>query len=233
MEKSAEEVKAEAEKAEEEKKAEALSKTAQKVSEEDLIKKMKELEGKKEEEKPAEVAPPEVAPIVLAKSVDELKGNEGLQKALDVSEPLAQMAAGLTKTVDAALEQMEKSANNQNDFNLSLLTTMEAMAKSIEEMQKKVEEYGEAPMAPRSTTPGSNNSGRDLLLKHAGAGDEGQKEAPREEVLRGLVSLAKSAKDPDDMNKWAKVTSIFETTHQIDDGDLKQAMAAASSNGAG
>lgn len=231
MEKSAEEVKSEAEKAEEEKKkAEALSKTAQKVSEEDLIKKMKELEGKKEEEKPTEVVPPEVAPIVLAKSVDELKGNEGLQKALDVSEPLSQMAEALTKTMDAALEQMQKSANNQNDFNLSLLTTMENLAKSIDEMQKKVEEYGSAPMRPRSTTPGTGNSGRDLLLKHAG-GEEGKTEAPREEVLRGLVSLAKSAEEPEDMAKWAKVTSIFETTSQIDDGDLKKAMAAA--NGAG
>jgi len=221
-------------KGEEEKKEEPLAKTpSAKVSEEDLIKKMKELEGKKEEEKPEEVAPPEVAPIVLAKSVDELAGNEGLQKALDVSEPLSQMAAGLTKTVDAALEQMEKSANNQNDFNLSLLTTMEAMAKSIEEMQKKVEEYGSAPMAPRSTTPGSNNSGRDLLLKHAGAGDEAQREAPRDEVLRGLISLAKSADTPEDQDHWSKVTSIFETTTQIDDGDLKQAMAAASPNGTG
>jgi len=155
---------------------EPLSKTPQKVSEEDLVKSMKKLEGKADEEKPEEEpGPPEIAQIVLAKSVDELKGNEGLQKALDVSEPLAQMAEAVTKTVDAALEQLEKTANNQNDFQLSLLTTMETMVKSLEAMQEKIEEYGSAPMRPRSV-PGSN-SGRELLTKFAGGGED-RKEIP-------------------------------------------------------
>jgi len=209
------------------------------VSQEDLVKSMQKLEGAKAEaDAEEEQVLPEVAEIVLAKSVDELAGNEGLQKALDVSEPLAQMSDSLENVMDAALESMEKNANHQNAFQLSLLTTMENMAVQLEALTKKVDEFGTAPMRPRSSQGGpaaSNNSGRDLLLKHAGAGggEEGSKEAPREEVLRGLVELAKNAKGPEDEQHWAKATSIFETTAQIDDGDLKKAIAAASSNGAG
>lgn len=197
------------------------------VTEEQLLKSLKELEGKKDE--PAAPAPPAVKAVLLQKSaatVDD-KGTKELRKALDVSEVLQDFASVIGLHVDTVVETLEKSVNGAAERDLVLVAVLQKMNKSLTDLTEKVEAFGKTPgAAPKTITVDK----AEVLEKGAGSGkvEEGKHKVDRKLVLAGLEKLAKSCeRGTAEESRWVRAAVKFESANVISDIDLASAVKAA------
>lgn len=91
-------------------------------------------------------------PQSLAKSVTQgLQSNDGLQKALDVSEYLAEQHSELTKSLSALSTHIERSDARQHEFNLVLAKAVADVGNLVKAVAEAVEAFGGQPVrAPKS-----------------------------------------------------------------------------------
>jgi hypothetical protein len=203
------------------------------VTEEDLLKSLRKLEGVADE--PA--AGTKVVKIVraeqLMKSLSdrlEEEGSEVLKKSLDVSTPLAEFADLVGIHVDTSLTALQKSLEAAANRDMSVIAVIEKLAKSIETLTAKVEEYGAQPNGkPRST--GGDSTKTEPLEKGLKGGDGTPKPEDaskvKRQVLEGLEILAKShAAGTPESQRWTTAAIKFETANAISDSDLNRALAA-------
>lgn len=201
--------------------------TPETVSEDELLKSIEELEGKKEEKK-EDLPEPTVKAEELKKTVQdtvEEKGSETLKKALDVSETLSEFAGIVGMHVDEALQTLQKSLQGSADRDLAFTRVLTNMQKSIDSLAAKVEAFGEEPGQEKSVNR------EEVLEKGTGGEKDGEKKQPkpgevRKQVIVGLQELAKHAKDEHETNAIIRTTATFESTGKISDTDFARAMGA-------
>ena len=207
------------------------TKAGAEVTEEQLLKSLQKLEGKAEDETEEEEKEASITAAKLTKStgdtVQEL-ASEDLQKALEISETLGEFAGLVGLHVDGALEALEKSLQGAAERDLAIAGVLEKMATTIEELTKKVEEYGAQPTQAKSKTSATKT---DVLNKSADDGKKPTEEMSQEELVKsaqsrkrqimaGLETLAKTAQEKEDettAQEFTKALIKFESTGEISD----------------
>jgi len=211
---------------EETKTAAAKGDESGKVTEDELLKSLTDLEGKKPDEKktPEEL---KVETAALEKSAaDKIKegASEELKKSLDVSSALSEITSLLGAHVDDSLEALQKSVEASAQRDLKFVAILEGFQKSISELAEKIAEFGGTPAKkPAAVT----DTGKVEVLKKSieGEGSEGTDEEKgqitRLQVLGTMERLAKSADIGSEENgRWTSAAVKFESTGQISNKDL-------------
>jgi hypothetical protein len=161
-----------------------------------------------------------------------LTSNEGLQRAVDVSDYLREQHDGLVKSLDAVSEEIRKSDTRRNEFDL-------IMAKAVHDIGYAVQGIGERlgviesqpARGPKSQgVQGAQGGARPLNKAFAGGGGEdappGEEQLNKSEILdtmdaihRDLIEKGGSKKigGEDMMN----AISRYESTHQLSPAMLK------------
>ena len=210
---------------EETKVAEAKKDETGKVTEDDLLKSLTDLEGKKPEDKKS-AADKKVEIAALEKTAaDKIKedASEELKKALDVSSALAEITSLLGAHVDDSLQTLEKSLQASAERDQKFVAVLESFQKSIAELSEKIAEYGGQPAKkPAAKT----DTGKTEVLQKSVDGD-GEKPPGEEgnitrvQVLGTMERLAKSTDaGTEDSNRWINAAVKFESTGQINNKDL-------------
>lgn len=195
------------------------------VTEDDLLKSLIDLEGKKPEEKKS-AAETKVEIAALEKTAaDKIKeeGSEELKKALDVSSALSEITSLLGAHVDDSLQTLQKSLQASADRDQKFVAVLESFQKSIAELSEKIAAFGGQPEKKPAVKV---DAGKTEVLKKSidsdGAkvpGEEGN--ITRIQVLGTMERLAKSTDaGTEDSNRWINAAVKFESTGQINNKDL-------------
>jgi len=198
------------------------------VTEEDLLKSIKELEAKTEET-PAAAAEPEVKTAELAKSAAAAVkegASEELKKSLDVSTALTEIVGLLGAHVDSSLEALQKSVQGSAERDLAFVRVITDLKKSVDDLAAQVKAFGDQPGTPASKQAPAA-AATEVLNKSAGAGQQTKQEVDpakvRREISNGLERLAKSATaGSPEADRYIKAAIQFESTGKIDDGVLAE-----------
>lgn len=198
------------------------------VTEEDLLKSIKELEAKPEPAKEA-AATPEVKTEGLAKSaaaaVKEGASDE-LKKSLDVSAALTEIVGLLGTHVDTSLEALAKSVQSGAERDLAIVRVLGDLKKSVDNLAETVKTFGDQPGTPASKQAPAA-AATDVLHKTAGGGQQQKAEVDpakvRREISNGLERLAKSVQaGSPEADRYIKAAIQFESTGKIEDGMLAE-----------
>lgn len=203
------------------------------ISEEDLVKSLTALEDK------AAAANVTTEPLVKALEdhtsvMDGISSaaSENLAKAIEVSDVLSEFASLMSGQVDNSLEVMTKSINAAAERDYKMIGVLASLKKSIDENTSTLQKLMDQPAAPASSRPVTVASG-EVLAKSIGAapGTQGQKQEMkpgemRKSVLVGLETLMKNADNASEKARLGGVIVKFESTNQISDTDLNQALSA-------
>jgi len=211
---------------EETKTAAAKGDESGKVTEDELLKSLTDLEGKKPDEKktPEEL---KVETAALEKSAaDKIKADasEELKKSLDVSSALSEITSLLGAHVDDSLEALQKSVDASAQRDLKFVAILEGFQKSIGELAEKIAEFGGQPAKKPAAVV---DDGKVEVLKKSVDGEELDEsgkpkgEITRVAVLSTMERLAKSADiGSEDNHRWTSAAVKFESTGQISNKDL-------------
>lgn len=113
---------------------------------------------------------PQVRPP-LAKSVTRgLRNNDGLQKALDVSEYLAEQHNELTKSLGVLSTHIERSDGRQHEFNLVLAKALADVGNLVTAMAEQMDAFGNQTVR----APKSKGLSGSAALQKSMAGNESQ-----------------------------------------------------------
>jgi len=199
------------------------TKTDGAVTEEDLLKSLSELEGKKPEEEKKTPEELKVETAALEKSAaDKIKdeASEDLKKALDVSSALSEITSLLGAHMDDGLEQLQKSVASAAERDVKIIAVLELFKKSLEEMKETIAAFGGQPA--KKPEAKVTTDAKDVLEKKAEGGDlDGEKaKISRPEVLQTMERLVKSCEEEDDKRRWINAAVTFESTGQISNKDL-------------
>lgn len=196
------------------------------VTEEDLLKSIKDLEAKAEET-PAAKAEPEVKTTELAKNAAAAVkdgASEELKKSLDVSTALTEIVGLIGAHVDSSLEALQKSVQGSAERDLAFVRVITDLKKSVDDLAAQVKAFGEQPGTPASKQAPAATT--EVLNKSAGNGGQKQEVDPakvRREISNGLERLAKSATaGSPEADRYIKAAIQFESTGKIDDGMLAE-----------
>lgn len=204
------------------------------VTEEDLLKSIKELEAKTEAAPAPKAAEPEIAKVKLAKSTAEALregASPSTKRALDVSDVLMDFVGLMGKHNDDALTTLQKSINAGAERDLAIVKVLGDLRKSIDANTAAIEKWGNVPPRPRSVPAA------EVLHKSAGDNtldDKVVKLDPRtakRQITQGLELLAKSLdpSNPRDQQKISDITNAaikFEATGQIEERHIAAAQKA-------
>lgn len=123
--------------------------------------------------------------------VKSFSDNDQMQKALDVSEFLAEQHEALTKSLSTLAEYQERSETRQHDFNIVLARTVSDSGKLIKAMSERLGVIERQPARPPKS-----RIRKDQVLEKSfddgggeGGGDGGGKQLNRAKILTGLNDL--------------------------------------------
>jgi len=197
------------------------------VTTEDLLKSLAEVEGKAPEKK--DPPAPEAVTVTLTKGLkDEINGNGSaeLKKALEVSKVLGETVGHMGTHVDNVLQTMAKNYNDQQKVNLSIVTCLVEMKKSLDANTAALAEIGKQPGAPAAGAAPKTEVLHKSVVAEGLEGPEA-KAAARKQVLTGLELLTKSLQPEDPRSKqYAAALVKFESTGKISDSMLTEALKA-------
>lgn len=205
------------------------------VTEEDLLKSLTDLETKKPAEGEVKTDPVvEVAPLEkTAKDAIAETASEELKKALDVSSVLREVVSLLGGHQDVSLGALQKSIQAGAERDLAVIRVLGDLKKSIDENTAAIKAFGQEPGKPAAAAAITVTT-TDVLeksVKEAPAGKPAEQAAAvRRKVLVGLETLAKSASDAGDNAAAMSIshaTAKFESAGEISDQLLAKAVAAA------
>lgn len=215
-----------------------MSKQVQVITEEDLLKSIRDVAGIKEEPENQEVKREVrvVAAPTSAAEILETRGSEGLQKALEVSEVLGEFTGLMTEAVDGAITVLTKSIQDAAERDDAIVTALVALKKSIDENTKAVEKYGAQPAAPANSSSLPAGGKVVMLAKATDTAVAGKVEmSPAElrgKISAGLESMAKALpRDSADLGAITRAAVKFESTGEISDIMLQKALRAAGVEG--
>jgi hypothetical protein len=148
--------------------------------------------------------------------------NEGLQKAIDVSDYLTEQHTELCKSLETVGEIIEKSDLRAHEFNLVLAKAVADTGNLVKGIADKLDVIGAQPArAPKS----AGVAGQPMEKSFAGHAPSGDR-LSREQVLNGLdVLMEKSMQNgmdgmTQDGEDILKSVSKYEQTHQITESML-------------
>lgn len=174
------------------------------VTEEDLLKNLKNLEGAADDEELDEDGKPKkkkkdmekhVETAAIGKTMVEVineKGSEALKKALDVSVVLTEFTSLLGAHVDHSLEALEKSIAAGAQRDLRFITVLEKFQKSIEALGEKLEAFGKAPAGKPAAAVGDKDQKEVLNKNLNGSEVAGEKKLDRGLIVGALTKRGKS-----------------------------------------
>jgi hypothetical protein len=215
-------------------KATAAGAGTETVTEEQLLKSLKALEGKPNEPAAATTQTVVVEPLGKSTSQAVLDGaSEELKKALDVSGPLKEIVTILGLHNDTTLQSLQKSLQAAAERDMSVIKVLENLTKSLDANTAAVKEFGKLPVATPSSRA-SEVSPTSVLNKSLPAGKEGDPDPTqvRKNVLTGLELLVKSCtQGTAEASKWIRAVSTFESTGKISNEHLLAANNAFKNQG--
>lgn len=191
------------------------------VTEDDLLKSLTELEGKKPEEKEPEAKSPVETAALEKSAADKVKeeASEDLKKALDVSSALSEITSLLGAHMDDGLESLQKSVAAAAERDVKIIAVLEKFQKGLEDLGEKIAEFGGQPAKKPETKV--TTDAKDVLEKSTDGGDKDEKsQISRPAVLSTMERLAKSCEDQEDQRRWINAAVTFESTGQISNKDL-------------
>lgn len=204
-------------------------KTAETVTEEELLKSVEALEAKTEKKPEEEDPEKKVETQILEKTVSEVveeKASEELKKALEISETLAEFAGLIGAHVDESLEALQKSVAAAGDRDLAFLKVLTALKKSMDGMREEIAKFGEQPGTAKSVLTDEKTDKTEILQKTVDDGEKAKDPVrAKKQIQMGLDTLAKSAEEaerPHFLNAAVK----FESTGHVEDIDALRAMQA-------
>lgn len=191
------------------------------VTEEDLLKSLEKLEGTKEEKKVEETIKTESLKKTAA---DAIEGNKGLMKSLEVSDFLKVFAGEIGLHVDESLTVLHKSIEDGAKRELAIVRVLEKLSKSLDDLREEVKTFGKTPATVQKSRVVAD--GGTIIQK---SGEIQKSDTPnRKTVTFGLEKLAKSAKPgTSDFHKFTQAAVKFESTSEISDEMLREALLAA------
>jgi len=191
------------------------------VTEEDLLKSLSDLEGKKPEEKEPEAKDPVETAKLEKSAADKIKedATEDLKKALDVSSALSEITSLLGAHMDDGLESLQKSVAAAAERDVKIIAVLEKFQKSLDDLGEKIAEFGGQPA--KKPEAKVTTDAKDVLEKSAETGAVDEKNPiNRKAVLATMERLAKSTEDQNDQRRWVNAAVMFESTGQISNPDL-------------
>lgn len=200
------------------------------VTEEDLSKALKKLEGKETETAAA-------APVVQTAQPDTslteklaAEQTEELKKAMSAP-AFSSMGTLVAGHVDQVIEMFGKSIQAAAERDMSVITVLDQLRKSIDENTETIKKYLDQPGQPASSKPVSVE-GKEVLEKSTGAQTTKKEEMTTDEartkVLEGLEKMAKSVEPTSpDFQEIAAATVMFNAAGKISQPMLKKALAAS------
>lgn len=195
------------------------------VTEEDLLKSLEKLEGK--QDKPDEKKEQVVKTPELKKSAqDEVNGSGGLRKTLEVSAFLKSFSETIGLHVDQSLGTLQKSIADGAQRDLAIVRVLESLQKSIDGLKTEMAKFGDKPASTPKTISAGNGSS---ILEKSGVKEEkiSTPDDTKKMVLAGLEKLAKAEKPGSPAyNRITSTVVKFESTGQISDVDLRNAMSS-------
>lgn len=197
------------------------------VTEEDLLKSLSDLEGKKDEKK-EEKKEPVIETAALKKSATDALAegaSEELKKSLDVSDTLKEITNLLGAHVDSSLETLQKSIQAGAERDLKMITVLTELKKSIDANTAAIEKFGETPAGKPAAVKTPAGGATVEVLKKSTTGGEGGEQQPakigKKDVLTVMESLVKSCtKGSGEEKRWIDATIKFESSGQISNADL-------------
>lgn len=198
--------------------------TAAVVTEEELLKSIKDLEAKPEP-KPEVVQEPEVKTTGITKSAASVVkegASESLKKSLDVSAALTEIVGLLGSHVDTSLEALAKSVQSGAERDLAIVRVLGDLKKSVDKLAEQVKSYGDTPATPASLKKPATEV--EVLQKSASQKSaDADPSKVRREISNGLERLAKSVKvGSPESDRYIKAAIQFESTGKIEDGLLAE-----------
>lgn len=156
---------------------------------------------------------------------------EGLQKALDVSEYLESHNSALIDSLSAVRDALEKSDSRQHDFNLVLAKAVYQSGELIKSMAERIGVLESQPAyAPKSRGVGQPARGQTLEKGFAGAGPGGE-QLSKGEILDTLSDMmAKSDPNGSFANQVLHESAKYEQTNQLSKAMLDKVMEFRATN---
>jgi len=150
-----------------------------------------------------------------------MAGNETLQKALDVSDFLAEQHGELVKSLGALADHQQQSDHRQHQFNLLLAKAVTDVGNLVKSMSDSVESIAGAPAAPRSR--GANAPKPKVLNKSFAADPPSEEQLSKSEMMGGLQSLFEEVVEKSGNSRVGNVDllheiSKFESTGMMNPG---------------
>jgi len=205
------------------------------VTAEDLLKSLKELEGKTDAPAPKKEPVVEKTKVpTTAEAIEEVKTGS-LRKALDVSGALDEFCSTIGDHVDNVVETLQKAVNGSAERDHAIIRVLKDLRKSVDDLTTKVEAFGKTPAAvPKTKTAASGAEKTEVLEKGVAIGEEKGDEDPkviatrtRKQVLDGLDTLVKSVKiGSSEQQEYINAAVKFEVTGQISNQMLHKAISA-------
>lgn len=200
------------------------------LSEEDLLKSLREIEGAKQEEEPKAKEDVVVTPELKKTIADIVKeqGSENLKKTIDVSDAFSELVTLIGNHVDTSLAALQKSVQAGAERDLTMIKIMAEFKKSIDVNTETLAKFGEQPGMPASSKAVKEGGAPEVLEKQVkeGGGKTTDPAALRKQIIAGLEGLAKSAAaGSPEQSRFIQATALFESTGKIGDGDLQAALA--------
>lgn len=196
------------------------------LTEEDLLKSLKETAGKTEPTQPPKKS---VQLLKLSKSFTDTlkeKASPQMTQALEMSGFLREFADHIGEHVDQSLQEMAKSLNGSTERDLATVEALVELKKSIDANTEAVKRLGETPMTPAGQQPITVDKNQ-LLQKSLGQDGQVDSNKVRANVRAGLEALAKSLPPGNNQQqRWSRALITFESTGQINPQDLAAAQAA-------
>lgn len=194
-----------------------------KVTEEDLLKSLGDLENKKpEEETTTVITGVEIASLEKS-AADKVKeeASAELKKTLDVSSALSEICSLLGAHMDDGLEALQKSVASAAERDQKIIAVLEKFQKSIDELGEKIAEFGGQPAKKPAAKVIDGDVKTQVLQKSLpGEGDGELSKINRHDVLHTMERLAKSADNQPDSQRWVNAAVTFESTGQVNNRDL-------------
>lgn len=209
-----------------------------KVSKEDLLKSIQDLEVK-QEAPAAAAAEPTVETEALEKSTAEAVkdgASAELKKALDVSDALTEIVGLIGTHVDKTMEAMVKSINDSAERDLAFVRVVGDLKKSVEGLSGQITEFGNQPAAaPMTKNAATNAPAMEALSKSATPTEQVAVEAGKQDItaLRKtaastLENLVHNTTDQTERDKLIKSAIMLETTGKLDQFGLSRVNHALS-----
>lgn len=116
-----------------------------------------------------------------------MEGNETLQKALDVSDFLAEQHNELCKSLGALADHQQQSDQRQHEFNLLLAKAVTDVGNLVKSVSESVETMAGEPVAPKSR--GVNAPAPKVLNKSFANEESGEERLSKSQIMAGLNGL--------------------------------------------